>query len=426
MLDAAGTSLAVRAQRRMIRWPEESYATALWTLIAVGTAIRLVLAFTTRGNPFDLQSIQIVADALVRAPGHVYAIANHAGEVPRWPYPPGFFPFILAGKGISSVTGLAFTSVIRVPAIAADGAIAWLVQDFLGRRGHSARMRLSGAALVALGPSFAMISGFHGQIDAVAILPAVAALWVWEREESPNRAYLAGGLIGAGAAVKTVPLLMLLALAPSARSRRELLSLVGSAAALPVLAFVPFLAAAGTGWLATLKYNGAIGLGSISLVAQPSLALNWLHLDSSPASSFSLELWRESRLIAGTTLVAAGLLLWRTRARAPLGAAIVWLTVYAFGVTFFMQYMVWGLPFFMMAGFIRPVLWLELALIGPLFVIYHRVAHAWVAVVLYVVPMLLVWAALTVALGLAIRRAVNERPVRTGQATPNPYSPAGR
>jgi uncharacterized membrane protein len=409
MLQAAGTSLPIRAQRRVVRWSEESYTTALWTLIAVGTAVRLVLAFSTRGNSFDLQSIQIVADALVRAPGHVYLIANPPHGVPRWPYPPGFFPVILAGKGVAGLLGLSFKSVIRTAAIAADAGIAWLVQDFLGRRGHGHRSRLAAAALVALGPSFAMISGFHGQIDAVAILPAVAALWVWEREDTPHRALLAGALIGLGAAVKTVPILMLLALAPSARSRRELLALVGSAVAVPVLAFLPFLAAAGTGWLSALKYNGAIGLGGLSLVAQPNLALDWLHVGAAPISSFSNELWRESRLIAGTAVLAAALVLWRTRARAPLAAVVIWLTVYAFGVTFFMQYMVWGLPFLIMAGFIRQTLWLELALLGPLFVLYIGVTHAWLAVVLYVAPMLLVWAALTVALVLALRRAVSER-----------------
>src|SRR5207302_10782054 len=106
--------------------------------------------------------------------------------------------------------------------IAADAAIAWLVQAGLGRAGASDRTRLSACALVALGPAFALISGMHGQIDSVAILPAVLALVVWERGGS-RRALAAGLLIGRAASIKTAPGLMVLALLPSVRSRREAL-----------------------------------------------------------------------------------------------------------------------------------------------------------------------------------------------------------
>jgi hypothetical protein len=49
-----------------------------------------------------------------------------------------------------------------------------------------------------LGPSFIDISGYHGQIDSVAILPAVLALMVWERRPQPTRSVRAGLLIGLG------------------------------------------------------------------------------------------------------------------------------------------------------------------------------------------------------------------------------------
>jgi hypothetical protein len=92
-----------------------------------------------------------------------------------------------------------------------------------------------------------------------------------------------------------------------------------------------------------------------------------------------------------------------------LAAVAVWLSVYVFGVDFFMQYMVWGLPFFLMAGYTREVLILELLLAGPVFVIYHGVGHPWLAYVLYIAPMLIVWAAMTVSLGLLARGAADHK-----------------
>jgi hypothetical protein len=100
----------------------------------------------------------------------------------------------------------------------------------------------------------------------------------------------------------------------------------------------------------------------------------------------------------------------------------MWLAVYAFGVTFFMQYMVWGLPFMLMAGFVWPVLALELLLLAPVLVIYRGVSHAWTANLFYVAPMLLLWAVLTTLLLWWLARGTGRWPARRWrlQATSSP------
>jgi hypothetical protein len=65
---------------------------------------------------------------------------------------------------------------------------------------------------------------------------------------------------------------------------------------------------------------------------------------------------------------------------------------------------VWGLPFFLMAGYLREVLVLELVLLPPVLVTYAGVSQAWVVDVFYVVPMIAVWAGMVVALVLLARR----------------------
>jgi uncharacterized membrane protein len=389
---------------------EANYQLALWSLLGVGLVVRLAFIASTAGNRFDLGSAVLVAQALIHHPAHVYSVMNLPGVEARYPYLPGYFPGILLVKGLSGITGLSYTKLWRVPVALADLAIAWVVQNHVRSRGASQAAGLVSAALVALGPSFVAISGVHGQIDAIAILPAVIALSAWERDFLGRRALVAGLLIGLGASIKTVPAFMVLALLPSARSRREALELVAATLVVPLVAALPLLIAAGTGWLSTLiHYHGGSGLGGLSLVAQPDLTLNWLHVGNDPLTDVSLWLIHHGNVIAEVALLVAFAFLLRFRAPAPLAAVVVWLTVYAFGVSFFMQYMVWGLPFFLMAGYRRQVLALQLLLVAPIFVIYHGTLHPWVAWVFYVVPMLAVWLALTVGLVLVGRAVVHRR-----------------
>ena len=130
---------------------------------------------------------------------------------------------------------------------------------------------------MALGPTFGMVSGYHGQFDSVAILPAVVALYLWERLETPSRGLVAGGLVGLGGIFKTVPLVMLVALLPTVRSWREAGWLLGSAAAVLVVASLPFLVATRATYEAAVRdYHGFPGVGGLSLVVQPDLAGAWL------------------------------------------------------------------------------------------------------------------------------------------------------
>jgi hypothetical protein len=126
-----------------------------------------------------------VAQTLRDGPGGLYELGA------RWPYPGGFAPLALLADLAADATGLPFHGVVQLPALVADAVIAVLVAAGLRGAGASERIALAGAGLVALGPIFVLISGHHGQIDAVAIALAVAALGVWERE-GPSRALQAG------------------------------------------------------------------------------------------------------------------------------------------------------------------------------------------------------------------------------------------
>lgn len=364
----------------------------LWLIVAGGVVGRVVLAFKTYGVVYDIDSFKAVRSALSSHPLDVYSIVNgHPNN--RWPYPPGFFPLIAAAGGLEDLIGLRFQGLVQLPQIAADGAIAWLVQDHLGRRGAGERVRLAAAALVALGPSFWIISGYHGQIDSLAILPAVAALWWWGRSApGTRRALVAGTLIGLGTSIKTVPIVLLAALLPSVRSRRDVAALIGPAVAIPLLTLAPFLIADGHGTFHALRSHRSLpGVGGISLLIQPGLADVWLHRAQhmlSPAARFVHD--HEIPIVAALIAPVAALVLVR-RLEPTRAAALLWAALLVFNVGFAFEYVVWTLPFVLMAGYVWQAAVVEAVLLPPAAILYwHPFGHAPTAV--YVAIMLAVWA----------------------------------
>ena len=385
----------------------------LWLLIGAGLTGRVALAFATYGQDFDIGSLHIVAAQLGDDPLDLYSTVNGEFELGgfaagRWPYPSGIFPWLAATVGIEKATGLPFHGIVQLAPIAADALIAWLVQSFLGRRGASERIRLAAVAAVMAGPSFWAISGYHGQIDSVAILPAVAALVVWEDGPAGRRALLAGLLIGLGGSVKLVPLFMLVALLGSARSVREAVTLVGAAAGVMVAAMAPFVLADADGVRTALSYSGAPGLGGISLLVQPELSTAVLtrRFDGVQAGTAAQTLYDHGKVLVVLALAAVAAFSFRYRPSAVQAAVLLWLAFYAITPAFFFQYAVWGLPFFLMAGHVAQVFALQ-ALLAPAMAAFYLLPWESDRVALVYVPvMALVWLAWVVALALQARSIV--------------------
>ena len=363
----------------------------IWGLIAAGTAIRIGLAFTTDGQPFDIDSLRDVRTALGDAPLDVYSFLIGPDDAIRWPYPPGFFPFVGLAGFASDLTGLAYTSLVRMPSIAADAAIAWIVQDHLRRHGYGDRVRIAATAIVAFGFSFAVISGYHGQLDSLAILPAVLAVVIWDRAPADRRALYAGLLIGTGACVKTTPILMLLALLPAVRSWREAITLVGAALAVPALVLAPFFLSTPTDVREALQYRGYPGTSGLSILIQPELGDQLTRLVD---RSWLVETMydRGQLIVVGATTLVAILSARRFPNWAPADrAALLWLTFYVVTPVFFFQYLVWGLPFLVLSGRLREAAAIQVAAILPTVLFYRAPWEAEVIGPLYAVSMIALW-----------------------------------
>jgi hypothetical protein len=313
-----------------------------------------------------------------------------------------------------------------LPAIAADAALAWVVQAGAGRLGANERTRLGAAALVAFGPSFALISGYHGQIDSVAILPAVLALMLWERSPTSARAVKAGLLVGLGAAVKLPPLLLVSALLGSARSSREAAKLVGGALAIPAIVLAP-LWVSGVDLHGVISYKGVPGWGGPSLIADPGLGWDWLTGPGFPEPNGIVNAMQDaSRWIIAAMLVAFTAFIVRYRP-APIDAAVLlWLVTYAINPNFFLNYLVWGLPFFIMAGYLVEAAVLQLAVI-PAMIGYYLVlsqSRSDVNGFLYVPSLIALWLFFLVASFVLARRIVRRRATHRSGIQPPLVAPA--
>jgi hypothetical protein len=379
-------------------------------LVVAGVVLRVVLAFASYGVRFDIDSLGLVAQTLRDGPGGLYELGA------RWPYPPGFAPLALLADLAADATGLPFHGVVQLPAIVADAVIAVLVAAGLRGAGASERTALAGAGLVALGPIFVLISGHHGQIDAVAIAPAVAALVVWERG-GPSRALQAGLLIGVGAAIKTVPLFVVLALLGAVRDRREAFTLIAAAVAVPLLALAPWLARDAAQTLEALRENrGVAGLGGLSTLLQPDLARFYVEFGDPPVPNGAIERFSDLQTpLVALAVLAAAAVGRRARATPAQTASLIFLAAWAATPNWAFQYLVWGLPFLLLAGHLRAVAVLQLAALVPALILYARPDPETFSTV-YVVTQCALYAGL-VAAALAYGRRLLSGPSRRAPTT---------
>ena len=374
----------------------------LFALLVTGVVVRLAWVGQTGGLTFDMESLRMVAAALGTDPIHLYGDLNPVNEY-RWPYPPGFLPWVHLSDALADAGLMSFIHTVRLPAVFADAGIAWLVQAGLGRAGASDRTRLAGAAIVMLGPAFALVSGIHGQIDSLAILPAIGALLVWERAGS-RRALVAGLLIGLGVTIKAPPGLVLLALLPSVRDRREAITLVAAAAALPVVTLAPFIVADAAGVVRALGYGGIPGQGGLTLMVDPNLAHHFVqNKPGVEPNAIVLFLNGNGTILTGLTLLAVAATAAYRRMGTRETALILWLTFYVLGTGFSMQYVVWGLPFFLLAGRLRWAVALQAGLFVPAMILHAGPFKAEWLIPVYVGFMGAVWLYLAALLVTSLR-----------------------
>jgi hypothetical protein len=210
-----------------------------------------------------------------------------------------------------------------------------------------------------------MISGYVGHIDSLAFLPVVFAVYAWRRwPELRHREAMAAALIGIGASLKTVPLLMVLAFLPEIPSWARRIRFGVLSVVIPFMVLVPWLLV-NPDSVKNLNYSGFPGAGGLSLALQPSLPRIFLAGEPGAYNTAIEKLNDYGTPILFVILGLLGLYLIFKRVSVERSAVLLWLAVFVFLPSFFFQYVIWGLPFFLMAGYVLHVVVAQALLFAP-------------------------------------------------------------
>lgn len=274
-----------------------------------------------------------------------------------YPYPPVWMWFEAAAEWLARHAAIPFAVSIKVPVLAADLGILVLLVRLL--RDDPAQARRAAWAW-ALHPVALLVSGFHGQFDALALLALLGALLLLRNGRADASALALAAAIG----VKSFPVVLVPVLAlerPSAGARVRYAALATVPVALALVPFVLHDAAAvvrelfGYGGVADFGWIGA-WRGGRWLLTGRVIRGEAAHWPAAVAVSKALFLAALSALVA---LRARGLLHGPPHAVALL-VLLAFLGLYG---ALSAQYLLWVIP---------------LALLAPSR--WHR-AYAWTATV---------------------------------------------
>jgi hypothetical protein len=257
----------------------------LVALAAAAFLLKTAIALTSYGSTdvlifeADLAKIRQDGGVALYRDGVRTQWCGEAGQraCPPFNHPP-FMLHVLEGWGtLALLTGLPLGFWLRLTCAAADaGSLGLLVGMLRGGRGGP-RTGLA-LALCAVSPIAILVSGFHGNTDAIMIFLVLVAIRLLE---SRRAAWLAGTALGIAASIKIVPVLLAPAVLRWLPSMRQRIGFGTAAAAvvlagsLPVLIEAPELVIRGV--LGYGSQAGSWGLSFLALVSRLSPGLAWLH-----------------------------------------------------------------------------------------------------------------------------------------------------
>jgi hypothetical protein len=279
-------------------------------VLIVAALVRLGVVFTCD---------RVVADVLryQRVATHLLDVSWNPYLAPRlYPYPPVWMLAEAASEWLARHAGLPFAVLVKLPVVAADVLIVWLLLRWEGAGSPRA------AWLYALSPVALLVSSAHGQFDALPLLCLLVALQQ-RLSGHPDRSALA---LAAGIALKSFPVLLLPVVLATLADHRARLR-YAALSLLPVAGLLlPFaLADAGALSRELLGYGGVADFGWVGVLRgwywltggtlAPSLASHWPVAVPVSKSLFLVVyglllalFWRERRLLALAQAMLAVLL----------------------------------------------------------------------------------------------------------------------
>ena len=317
----------------------------LWTILSLAAALRLLPALLLSSDACDLHLYREMGEVFLKGQ-NIYAETRGL-----YPYTPISLPIPGLILALSLASGWPFPVLMKIPAILGDLGIVWLLSHMgSGEAGVSRNRGLAWALTYALNPIGILIAGFQGNIVTLVAFVCLISYYLLERSRKaipPGRdQVLSAVVLGIAIALRGFPVLI----APifALRLRRTSWMRYLMLAALPsVMSLAPYFAVTpGDVLREVFGYSGQPILGWAALVR----ATAFLQGDFQTTVTWLLESVRISKIAflgAYSALVAVCLRAgWFSTLRATM---LVWLLFYSIYGGVAPQYLVWLIPFAIVA-----------------------------------------------------------------------------
>jgi hypothetical protein len=306
------------------------------------------------GAGYDIDSFRLVTDALLEGREVYTAVFG------RHPYLPFQMYIMGAMAALAEATGLPYVIAIKMPALLADVALTGVIYLAVKRKTNRESATYL-ALLYALNPVTVLVTAYHGQFEAITLLLAALAWWAWNE----GRRWRSAVALGFAVLNKTWPVVLLPLFVIRLQGWRARIVYVLISLGIPALFVIGYLLYFDADPMPMLRraltHRGVVGYWGPGAVLS-SLSQTLPELQPLVDILFGLRSW----LLAAAVLFA----LWRTR-REPVLEAILTTLLALFAVTagFGIQWLLWVVPFALLAG---EALWVRrYSLAGTLMLAIH-------------------------------------------------------
>lgn len=158
----------------------------------------------------------------------------------RNPYFPVAMYLVHAAKLVSRCTGWPFIPCLKIYTILADVGLALALYSTSRRLDKSVLESMSIGLLYALNPVTVVVTAYHGQLASIPMFFSLLAWCVWQLANSRHRDFLAGALLGIAISIQSWPAVFALAFLRDASNNRKRIRFLLAVALLPIVLSLPY------------------------------------------------------------------------------------------------------------------------------------------------------------------------------------------
>ncbi|MFN2568342.1 MAG: glycosyltransferase 87 family protein [Candidatus Dormibacteria bacterium] len=350
LIACAAVSIAIprvatsgRRSRPTATWARTGRTTApMIAILLTALALRAGLSLVQDGGLYDIFDAYRIVGAQLRNGGDVFVepalgLSN---------YPPAIYWWWALASSVPSDHPHLYSALVRLPFWVADAAVAPFLVMLLRHQGAEARTAVAAGVLYAINPVAMAVPALHGQFDPLVVLPLVGGIALIRR-----RPGVAGVMAGAATAIKPWPVFFIVPLLALMMPRQWPRFIAGLIAA-PAATFALY------GLIHPEHLIGGLYRVATYVAHRQGLGTSLLFRDGVPTWVVTT-----ANLLAGAASSTAGLVAAR-RGRSPAETmAVAMLVLLTLSPTVSDQYLMWPIPFLLMAGRLRMVAFLSAGLL---------------------------------------------------------------